>query len=67
MSKLKAYGYKDEYDNGEYGIDCGIVFAESWEEASIIMSNTIWKDFDINRLTEIKIEKGYMHIGEYRE
>jgi len=57
---LKAFGYSG-CPEGQWGIDGGIIFAESIEEAKIILDD---EDYSVR---EIEIKKGLNSICSYYE
>ena len=62
---MKIFGYRDNYGNGtEYGITCGIIIAESEDEARKIID---FEEGGTEEIFEIPFEKGYVHIGSYSE
>lgn len=54
---MKIFGYRDEYN---YGMTCGVIIADSIEEAKEIYDNG-------GEVFEIPFKKGYTHIGSYDE
>lgn len=52
---MKIFGYKDEYN----GMTCGVIIADSIEEAKEIFNYDIWK----GNIFEIPFEKGFTFIG----
>lgn len=58
---MKIFGYKDEYN---YGMTCGVIIADSIEEAKEILDYDNW---DGREVFEIPFKKGYTHIGTYDE
>lgn len=59
---LKLFGYRNEHD---YGITCGLVIAESEEEAKKIIGPI--NAFETVTLIHIPLKKGYTYIGDYDE
>lgn len=62
---MKIFGYKSDggcYSN--YGMTCGVIIADSIEEAKQIFD---YDDWDGREIFEIPFEKGYTCIGEYSE
>ena len=58
---MKIFGYRDEYN---YGTTCGVIIADSIEEAKEILDYDNW---DGREVFEIPFKKGYTHIGTYDE
>lgn len=62
---MKIFGYKSNSgEYSDYGITCGIVIAESEEEAKDILGYDEWEG---RKIFEIPFEKGYTLIGTYGE
>ena len=60
---MKIFGYKSNSGKySDYGIICGIVIAESEEEAKDILGFDEWEGKEV---FEIPFEKGYTLIGSY--
>ena len=59
--RYSDFGYRDEYN---YGMTCGVIIADSIEEAKEILDYDNW---DGREIFEIPFEKGYTCIGEYSE
>lgn len=67
---LQIFGFKEEHP---HGVTCGIVIAESKEEAEKIINDEVM-DLDVIdkdnvevTLTPIELKKGYTFIGKYDE
>lgn len=62
---MKIFGYKENAgDYSDYGITCGVVIAESIEDAKEILDYDDWSG---RELFEIPFERGYTFIGAYSE
>lgn len=62
---MKIFGYRDNYGNGtEYGITCGVIIANSEEEAKKMID---FSEDGTEEIFEISFEKGYKLIGSYSE
>lgn len=62
---MKIFGYRDNYGNGTaYGITCGIIIADSEQEAKEIID---FSEDGTEEIFEIPFEKGYKYIGSYSE
>lgn len=62
---MKIFGYRDNCGNGtDYGITCGIIIADSEEEAKKIIE---FSEGETEEIFEIPFEKGYKFIGSYSE
>lgn len=65
---MKIFGVSTGKDYDGYGIDCGIVIAESKEEARrIVRGDTECYMADDEDIFEIPFEKGFTLIGSYSE
>lgn len=62
---MKAFGYKDNSGSyGDSGITCGVIFADSIEEAKTLMDFDDWSHREV---FELPMTKGYHFIGDYEE
>lgn len=62
---MKIFGYRDNCGNSTpYGITCGIIIADSEEEAKNMMD---FSEDGTEEIFEIPFEKGYKFIGAYSE
>lgn len=62
---MKIFGYKSNGGRySDYGMTCGVIIADSIEEAKEILDYDNW---DGREIFEIPFEKGYTCIGEYSE
>lgn len=70
---MKIFGCRNGEIMGGYGVECGVVVADSEEEAKEILKTssdwTWWKDWDNDKdvIFEIPFEKGFTLIGDYAE
>lgn len=65
---MKIFGVRTNKEYDGFGIDCGIVIAESKEEAKkIVRSGTECYMSDDEDIFEIPYEKGFTYIGGYTE
>lgn len=67
---MKIFGYRSNYGSyGDYGVTCGVIIAESEEEARKMMEleEEYSEDGKIQTIFEIPYQKGYTFIGEYSE
>ena len=61
---MKIFGVSTNKEYGGYGIDCGIVIAESKQEArKIVRGDTECYMADDEDIFEIPFEKGFTFIG----
>lgn len=62
---MKIFGYKlNRGEDSDYGITCGVVIADSEEEAKDILGYNDWENC---KIFEIPFVKGYTLIGAYDE
>ena len=64
IKTMKIFAYKEDY---QYGITCGVVIAESMDDAKEILKRKLDYELDGSELFEIPFEKGYTLIGSYEE
>lgn len=62
---MKIFGYRDKCGSySYYGITCGIIIADSEEEAKKMID---FSEDGTEEVFEIPFEKGYKYIGSYSE
>lgn len=67
---MKIFGYRSNCGSyGNYGVTCGVIIAESEEEARKIigLEEEFQENGKIETIFEIPFQKGYTFIGEYSE
>lgn len=63
---MKIFGYSSSEAARGYGIECGVVIADSEKEAREILINEAL-DSEFSSVFEIPMQKGFTWIGSYEE